>query len=78
MFEETCTKNTGLILRPVSAASAAPARQRPAERDTERMCSLDRWQPDWIFVSHELEKIAIVDLCCPSDVHPAAEGSGYS
>jgi hypothetical protein len=70
MFEETCMKNTGLILRSVSAASIAQARQRPAERDTERMCSLDRWQPVWVFVSHELKKIAIVDLCRPSDVHP--------
>ena len=70
MFEETCMKTTGLILRPVSAASIAQARQRPVEGDTKCMCSLDRWQPDWIFVSHELRKIAIVDLCRPSDVHP--------
>ena len=70
MFEEACMKNTGLILRPVSAASIAQARQRPVEVDTESMCSLDRLQPDWIFVSHELRKIAIVDLCRPSDVHP--------
>ena len=70
MFEETSMKSTGLILRPVSAASIARARQRPIEGDTERMCSLDRWQPDWILVSHELQKIAIVDLCRPSDVHP--------
>jgi hypothetical protein len=26
-------------------------------------------QPDWILVSKEHERIAIVDLCCPSDVH---------
>jgi hypothetical protein len=32
--------------------------------------SPDRWQPDWVFVSHELKRIAIVDLCRPSDVHP--------
>ena len=70
MFEETSMKSTGLILRPVSAASIARARQRPIEGDTERMCSLDRWQPDWILVSHELQRIAIVDLCRPSDVHP--------
>jgi hypothetical protein len=28
-------------------------------------------QPDWIFVSHELKRIAIADFTCrPSDVHP--------
>jgi ribonuclease HI len=64
MFEETCMKSTGLILSPVSAASIAQARQRLVERDvdSESMCNLDRWQPDWVFVSHELKKIAIVDL----------------
>ena len=63
-------KNISLTLRPVSAASIAQAWQRPVEGDTKGMCSLDRWQPDWIFVSHELKKNAIVDLCRPSDVHP--------
>ena len=70
MFEETCMKNTGLTLSPVPAALVAQAQQRPVEDDSERLCALDRWQPDWIFVSHELKKIAIVDLCRPSDVHP--------
>jgi hypothetical protein len=28
------------------------------------------WQPDWIFVSHKLKRIAIADLCRPLDVHP--------
>ncbi len=38
--------------------------------DTVRMCSLDRWQPDWVFVFHEIKKLAIFYLCRPSDVHP--------
>ncbi len=70
MFEETCMKNTGLTLSPVSAASASQAQQRLVEEDPERLCALDRWQPDWIFVSHEFKKMGIVDLCRPSDVHP--------
>ncbi len=37
------------------------------EDDSERLRVLF-----WVFVSHELKNIAIVDLChgCPSDVHP--------
>jgi ribonuclease HI len=70
MFEETCMKNTGLTLSPVPAALVAQAQQRLVEDDPERLCALDRWQPDWIFVSHELKRIAIADLCRPSDVHP--------
>jgi hypothetical protein len=30
---------------------------------------LGRRQPNWILVSEERKKIAIVDLCRPSDVH---------
>jgi hypothetical protein len=30
-----------------------------------------RRQPDWVLVSHHHKRIAIVDLCRPSDVHPA-------
>jgi hypothetical protein len=52
------------------ATSISHAQQRQVERGAERMCSLDRWQPDWVFVSHALQKLADVDLCRPSDVHP--------
>jgi hypothetical protein len=67
MFEGTCT---GLILSPVSAASISQAKQRLVENDSQRMCALDRRQPNWIFVSNEFKKIANVYLCHPSDVHP--------
>ena len=30
-----------------------------------------RWQPDWVLVSQHHKRIAIKDLCRPSDVHPA-------
>ncbi len=63
-------KNTGLTLSPVPAALVAQAQQRLVEEDPELLCALDRWQPDWIFVSHELKRIAIADFCRPSDVHP--------
>jgi len=70
MFEEKSLKSTGLVLRPVSATSIARARSQPtADPNSEQ--DLGRWQPDWILVSDELKKIAILDLCRPSDVHPA-------
>ncbi len=71
MFEEACMKISGLILSPV------PAQQRLVEEDLWKkiqsgchQCALDLWQPDRIFVSHELKRIAIADLCRPSDVCP--------
>ncbi len=31
-------------------------------------CHLQRWQPDWVAISHAHKRIAIIDLCRPSDV----------
>ena len=56
VFEETRMAQTGLILRPTPQAT---------------IDQLGRRQPDWLLVSETHKKIAIVDLCRPSDVHPA-------
>jgi hypothetical protein len=56
MFEETRMVKTGLILCPTSMTT---------------IDQLGRRQPDWTLVSDEHKKIAIVDLCRPSDVHHA-------
>ena len=48
--------NTGLTLRPTPQLSA------------------EQWgllQPDWVLVSQQHKRIAVVDLCRQSDVHPA-------
>ena len=55
MYEETRMSKTGLIL------SSTP--QATAEQWGRR-------QPDWVLVSQHHKRIAIVDLCRPSDVHP--------
>jgi hypothetical protein len=55
MYEETRMSRTGLIL------SSTP--QATAEQWGRR-------QPDWVLVSQHHKRIAIVDLCRPSDVHP--------
>jgi hypothetical protein len=47
---------TGLILRSSSLTA-------------DDVDQLGRRQPDWILVSKEAKRIAIIDLCRPSDVH---------
>jgi hypothetical protein len=47
---------TGLILRSSSLT----------DDDVDQ---LGRLQPDWILVSKEAKKIAVIDLCCPSNIH---------
>ena len=56
MHEETPMAKTGLVLRPTALATVA---------------QLGRRQPDWVLVSSEHKRIAIVDLCRPSDVLPS-------
>ena len=68
MFEESSLKNTGLVLRPVSTISVAQALRQPTD-NPESEQDLGPWQPDRILVSSERKKIAILDLCRPSDVH---------
>jgi hypothetical protein len=48
--------NTGLTLRPTPQFTAEQWGRR---------------QPDWVLVSQHHKRIAVVDLCRPSDVHPA-------
>ncbi len=56
MFEETRMSHTGLLLCSTSQATAEQWGRR---------------QPDWVLISHHHKRIAIIDLCRPSDVHPA-------
>ncbi len=56
VFEETWMSLTGLVLQSTSSATADELGQR---------------QPDWILDSESLKRIAIVDLCLPSDTSPA-------
>jgi hypothetical protein len=48
--------NTGLTLRSTPQVTAE---------------QLGRRQPDWVLVSQHHKRIAVVDLCRPSDVHSA-------
>ena len=69
MYEETSMSRTGLILRPVSAVRIAQALGRsPDPGDSpDTMLDLGRWQPDWVFVSTQHQRIALVDLCRSAD-----------
>ena len=56
VFEETRMSKTGLVLQPTSLATVS---------------ELGRRQPDWVLASTVHKRIAIVDLCRPSDTSPA-------
>jgi hypothetical protein len=56
MFEETRMSRTGLVLQPTSSTTTN---------------QLGRRQPDWVLVSETHKRIAIVNLCRPSDASPA-------
>jgi hypothetical protein len=56
LFEETRMAKTGLILRSSSLIA-------------DDVDQLGWQQPDWILVSKDAKRIAIIDLCRPSDIH---------
>ena len=56
MFEEARMSSKGLILCSTFQATAE---------------QWGRLQQDWVLVSYHHKRIAVVDLCRPSDVHPA-------
>jgi hypothetical protein len=70
--EETQMKHTGLTLRLIPAARVAEALGQDPDpnADPDTVKDLGRWQPDWVFVSVAKKRIALVDLCRPSDGHP--------
>jgi hypothetical protein len=55
MYEKTSMAKTGFLLRPTDRATIE---------------QIGRQQPDWLFISEEFKRIAIPDLCRPSDVFP--------
>ncbi len=58
----------GLILRAVPAAIVTRAKNLPLD-DPMHMCDLSRWELDWVAIFHVHKRIAITDLCRPSDIH---------
>jgi ribonuclease HI len=68
VYEETRMGNMGLNLSKVPAAVVATAGKQVVA-DSAGECDLQRWQPDWVAISYDHKRIAIIDLCRPSDVH---------
>ena len=70
VYEETRMGNMGLTLSKVPTAVVATA-VKPFVVDSAGECDLQRWhwQPDWVAISFDHKRIAIIDLCRPSDVH---------
>jgi hypothetical protein len=58
----------GLTLAKVSAEVVAHA-GKSSVADPAGQFDLQRWQPDWVVISHTHQRIAIIDLCRPADVH---------
>ena len=52
----------------VPAAVVATA-GKPFVADSAGECDLQRWQPGWVTISFDHKRIAIIDVCRPSDVH---------
>jgi len=71
VHEEVPMNQTGLVLRPVSAQRVCAALDRSFDPcdGLDAVRDLGRWQPDWVFVSVEHKRIALVDLCRPADDH---------
>jgi hypothetical protein len=78
LYEETAMLRTGLKMRPVSSARVRETGRCISVADLEagRM-SLSRWQPDFVAVSFKAKKIAILELCRPSDVSTGQLQAAY-
>ena len=65
-------------MRPISSARVRETGRCVSEADLEggRM-SLSRWQPDFVAVSFKAKKIAILELCRPSDISPGQLQAAY-
>ncbi len=68
VHEETQMSNMGLTLSKVPATAVVDA-GKSSGVDAARECDLQRWWPDWVAISYAHKRIAIIDLCRPSDAY---------
>ena len=69
LFEETPMCATGLQLRRISTAQVQDSGRSVSDADIlAGEMAVGRWRPDFLAVSYSRSKIAIVDVCRPSDV----------
>ena len=61
MHEETLMGYLGLTLAKVSVEAVANA-GKSSVADPAGQCDVQRWQPDWVAISHTHKRIAIIDL----------------
>jgi hypothetical protein len=60
---------TGLQLQPVSAATIVSASRDAVTLPTDQdLLDLGRWQPDFVLISQERRRIALLELTRPSDI----------
>ncbi len=58
----------GLTLSKVPATVVVAA-GKSSGVDAAGECDLKRWRPDWVAISYAHKRIAIIDLCRPSDAY---------
>ena len=68
MHEESLMGNMGLTLSKVPATVVVDA-GISSGFDAAGKCDLKRWRPDWVTISYAHKRIAIIDLCSPSDAY---------
>ena len=69
LLEETPLIATGLQLQPVSAATIVSASRDAVTLPTDQdLLDLGRWQPDFVLISQERKRIALLELTRPSDI----------
>ena len=78
LHEEAPMLRTGLQMRPVSSMRVRETGRYVCDADLEagRM-SIRLWQPDFVAVSFRAQKIAILELCRPSDTSPEHLQAAY-
>ena len=79
LHEETPLAATGLQLLPVAMAEVLPAGvERASPLAVQDTTDLGRWQPDFILVSQEHKRIAVLELTRPSDMTSAQLEAAYN
>ena len=78
LYEETALSHTGLRLRPVPSVRVEATGRPVCNADLEAgQMYLGRWRPDLLVVSFRARKIAVLEVCRPSDVSPERLQAAY-
>ena len=78
LYEETALSHTGLRLRPVPSVRMEATGRPVCNADLEAgQMYLGRWRPHLLVLSFRAHKIAVLEVCRPSDVSPERLQAAY-